>query len=184
MEEGRTGRRQPFLDAPAVDEPTGAGAQDPTLQQGGEFLPWEIRKPLVDRLCAEYGVPDSAPVIEAMIDHESGGRTRAIGDSGHAAGLLQLHDAGLGRGMSLEERFDPEANLRRGIDYHARYLAQYGGDVAAAVTAHNAGGGAVNKAYQRGGDWRDVIHHGNVTVAQIYTLPLLKTARERYGWQG
>lgn len=149
----------------------------------GEYLPWEIRGPLVERLCAEYGVPGSAPIIQAMIDHESGGRVRAVGDGGESLGLLQLHARGLGSGMTDAQRFDPEQNLRRGIDYHARYLRQYG-SIEAAVTAHNSGGAAVNKAYERGGDWRDVPHSAGRTVAQVYTLPVLHTARTRYGYTG
>lgn len=140
-------------------------------------------------LCAEYGCFGSVPVIYAMVDHESGRRIRAVGDSGHALGLLQLHDAGLGRGMTDAQRFDPAQNLRRGIDYHARYLRAFGGDVGAAVTCHNAGQGAVNAAYERGGTWRDVVHHRKadgtiVTVAEIYTQPVINTAITRYGYQG
>lgn len=124
-----------------------------------------------------------------MIDHESGGRIRAVGDSGEAYGLLQLHQRGLGGGMSIAQMFDPESNLRRGIDYHARYLRDYGGSIEAAVTAHNAGGGAVNAEYQRGRDWQTVVHHRKadgtvVYVKDIYTLPVLTTARERYGYAG
>lgn len=160
------------------------GVQDPTIQVTGRALSWDELEPLVVRLCNEYGCPDSYPVIGSMVYHESGGRPDAIGDSGHSVGLLQLHDQGLGRGMSVEERMDPEANLRRGIDYHARYLKAYGGDIGASVTAHNAGGAAVNAAYGAGGSWRDVPHHRRadgsvVTVASLYTDPILRDA-DRY----
>lgn len=134
-------------------------------------------------LCDEFGVPGSVPVIYAMVDHESGRRIRAVGDGGESLGLMQLHARGLGSGMTDAQRFDPYQNLRRGIDYHARYLKAYG-SIEAAITAHNAGGKAVNEAYQRGGDWRDVPHSKNRTVAQVYTLPVLHTARTRYGYQG
>ncbi len=141
-------------------------------------------------LCAEYGCSASIPVIYAMVDHESARNIRAVGDGGESLGLLQLHSAGLGRGLTMEQRFDPETNLRRGIDYHARYLREYGGDVAAAITAHNAGGAAVNEQYQLGRDWTTVIHHKDkktgtlVYVKDIYTNPVLHTARTRYGYAG
>lgn len=177
--------------APApVSGTTGAGGQDPSVVLTGEYLPWEVRGPLVERLCHEYGVPDSVPVIQAMIDHESGGRIRAVGDGGESLGLLQLHARGLGNGMTDAQRFDPEQNLRRGIDYHARYLRQYDGDMAAAITAHNAGGRAVNEQYQLGSDWRTVVHRRDpatgriVYVKDAYTLPVLHTARTRYGYTG
>ena len=38
---------------------------------------------------------------------ESGGNPHAIGDDGHSAGLWQMHDRGLGAGMTLEQRMDP-----------------------------------------------------------------------------
>lgn len=139
-------------------------------------------------LCDEFGCPRSVPVIYAMVDHESGRRIRAVGDGGESLGLLQLHARGLGSGMTDAQRFDPAQNLRRGIDYHARYLRQYG-SVEAAVTAHNSGGAAVNKQYQAGRDWRSVPHHTKadgtvVTVREIYTDPVMKTARTRYGYVG
>lgn len=124
-----------------------------------------------------------------MVDAESGWNPNAVGDSGHAIGLLQLHDAGLGRGMTRDERLDPETNLRRGIDYHMRYRREprWTGtpdEIPASITCHNAGQGAVNAAYDRGGTYRDVVHHRNadgsvVTVAEMYTDKILARA-ERY----
>jgi len=37
---------------------------------------------------------------------------KAEGDSGHSIGLFQLHDEGVGKGMSVEERQDPIINTR------------------------------------------------------------------------
>jgi hypothetical protein len=45
-------------------------------------------------------------VTAALI--ESGGDPGCIGDQGHAAGLWQLHDAGLGSGMTVASRCDPD----------------------------------------------------------------------------
>jgi hypothetical protein len=39
---------------------------------------------------------------------ESGGNTDAIGDGGHSVGLWQMHDQGLGFGMTVAERKDPD----------------------------------------------------------------------------
>jgi hypothetical protein len=37
---------------------------------------------------------------------------KAAGDSGHSIGIFQLHDEGVGEGMSVEERQDPIINTR------------------------------------------------------------------------
>lgn len=140
-------------------------------------------------LCDEFGCPRSVPVIYAMVDHESGRRIRAVGDGGESLGLLQLHARGLGSGMTDAQRFDPAQNLRRGIDYHARYLRAFNGEMGAAIASHNAGQAAVNKEYERGGDWTTVVHHRKadgtaVTVKAIYVDPILNTARTKYGYRG
>lgn len=44
---------------------------------------------------------------------ESGGETTAEGDHGHSCGLWQLHDQGLGVGMSKADRFDPDKSCER-----------------------------------------------------------------------
>lgn len=43
---------------------------------------------------------------------ESGFNPNAVGDSGRSVGLFQLHEAGVGSGMSVEARRDPHTNAR------------------------------------------------------------------------
>lgn len=43
---------------------------------------------------------------------ESGFNPNAVGDSGKSVGLFQLHEAGVGSGMSVEARRDPHTNAR------------------------------------------------------------------------
>lgn len=113
-----------------------------------------------------------------MVSKESGWRYDAVGDNGHSIGLTQLHDQGMGSGLTVEQREDPEINLRTAISAHVRYIQRYG-SVEAALVSHNAGGGAVAVA----GDWRKVVHHrkpdGSVVyVADIYVYPILAKAKE------
>jgi hypothetical protein len=44
---------------------------------------------------------------------ESGGNTEAVGDNGHSIGLWQMHDQGLGAGMTREQRHDPDSACQR-----------------------------------------------------------------------
>jgi len=73
---------------------------------------------LVRRHGAEPEV-DRIMVAAALV--ESGGNTRAIGDDGHSAGLWQMHDRGLGRGMTIEERCDPDVACARMLPEFQRW---------------------------------------------------------------
>lgn len=160
---------------PVADASATPGTQDPTLDlSGGGSLTKAQVIDLIDRLVPTKYDTDPA-VIKSQVQHESGFRSNAIGDSGHSVGLLQLHDQGMGHGMTLEERLDPETNLRKALEQHVKNRDEFG-SIEAALTAHNAGYGAVRRAYNAGGDWRDVIHHGGVTVADLYTLPIMRDA--------
>lgn len=69
----------------------------------------EKRRPLVEK----YFKPEDVEKALRVIQGESGGNEKASGDGGHSIGLFQLNDAGgLGTGMSVEERQDPETNIK------------------------------------------------------------------------
>jgi hypothetical protein len=131
-------------------------------------LPADIVAVLL-RLCEQYGVDPY--VIAGMVWRESAWNPLAVGDYGHSVGLLQLHDAGLGAGMSVAQRQDIETNLRIGVRAFRANRDEFG-TVEAAVAAHNAGGPALRLA---GGDWRKV--YGG-SVARNYVEPVLAKADE------
>ncbi|GIW09054.1 MAG: hypothetical protein KatS3mg061_0111 [Dehalococcoidia bacterium] len=137
-------------------------------QKEQPMIPEEIRH-LISRLAERYGVDPS--IIAAMCWWESSFRPDAIGDEGHSVGLLQLHDQGLGAGMSVEERKDPARNLEVGIRAHRAYRDEFG-SVEAAIAAHNAGGPALR---QVGGDWQRL---ANGRIAETYVQPILAKAEE------
>lgn len=60
---------------------------------------------LAHRHGAQSGVAHCV-VAGALV--ESGGNTDAVGDNGHSVGLWQMHDQGLGSGLSYEQRSDPD----------------------------------------------------------------------------
>jgi hypothetical protein len=136
--------------------------------QEEQVIPEEIRERIA-RLCAAHSVDPC--VIAAMCWIESGFRPDAVGDGGHSVGLLQLHDEGLGFGMSVEERKDPERNLEVGIRAHRAYRDEFG-SVEAAIAAHNAGGPALRRV---NGDWQ-ALHAGR--VAERYVRPVLAKAAD------
>ena len=55
---------------------------------------------------AETGVP--LDIFLSLIQAESGGNQYAVGDGGASVGLFQLHERGVGYGLTVEERYDPQ----------------------------------------------------------------------------
>lgn len=52
---------------------------------------------------------DLDDIMVAAALTESGGNTEAVGDDGRSIGLWQMHDMGLGAGLSREQRADPDS---------------------------------------------------------------------------
>ena len=96
---------------------------------------------LVRREAAAAGVDPS--LVAAVARTESGLAPRATSPAG-AAGLMQLMPA-TAQALGVADPYDPVANVRGGAIYLKELLARFGGDVALAVAAYNAGPGAVER---------------------------------------
>jgi soluble lytic murein transglycosylase-like protein len=96
---------------------------------------------LVERLAPQYEIePELALAIIAV---ESGFNRSAV-SARDARGLMQLIPSTAARFCVLDA-FDSEQNLRGGLAYLRWLLARYGGDVALASAAYNAGERAVDQ---------------------------------------
>lgn len=119
---------------------------------------------MLNRIGQKYNVPPL--FLKAVMLSESGGRSDAVGDSGHSVGLFQLHDQGYGAGMG-DTRFDPETNADRG----ARGLAEawHAGEKAG-FSGENAVRAAYNYSFNPGGGWAyqgdSVVKHYNQLLAE------------------
>nr|WP_282571907.1 transglycosylase SLT domain-containing protein [Roseomonas acroporae] len=89
---------------------------------------------LVEQLALERGL--SPFLVKAVIAVESAWRPDAVSRAG-AQGLMQLMPA-TARHHGVADPFDPEQNLRGGMDHLALLLRQFG-DPALALAAYNAG---------------------------------------------
>jgi hypothetical protein len=105
------------------------------------------------------GDPGFERIVLATIAAESGGDPRAVGDRGASVGLFQLHERGLGSGLSRAQRTDPDTNASRAVPQLAEAYRRTGGDPARTyIRAINPGAkpdgpevGRVMDAYGRGG---------------------------------
>lgn len=84
--------------------------------------------------------PDLVMAVAAV---ESGFRPEAVSPKG-ALGLMQLMP-GTAASLGVGNAFDPAQNLDGGARYLGQLLTLYGGDLARALAAYNAGEGAVHR---------------------------------------
>jgi hypothetical protein len=98
----------------------------------------------IDEAAAATGLPPE--LIVAVIYHESGGNPRAVSRAG-ARGLMQLMPR-TARGLGVSDPFDPRQNIMGGARYLRMQLDRFGGNLALALAAYNAGPANVYK-YKR-----------------------------------
>ncbi|MCY0908622.1 MAG: lytic transglycosylase [Sulfobacillus thermosulfidooxidans] len=102
--------------------------------------------PLVTPIAQQENLPPA--LVIAVITEESGGNANAVSSAG-AIGLMQLEPGTAAvLGISPSELYNPEENLLAGCLYLREMLNMFGGNLSVALSAYNAGPGAV----QAGGD--------------------------------
>ena len=98
----------------------------------------------IDDAAQVTGLPPE--LIVAVMYHESGGNPKAVSRAG-ARGLMQLMPR-TARGLGVSDPFDPRQNILGGARYLRAQLDRFGGNLALALAAYNAGPGNVYK-YKR-----------------------------------
>lgn len=99
-----------------------------------------------------FASDDFAVYVQAIIDVESEGNSRAVSRSG-AIGLMQVMPAtGRGEcGLTRSQLFDPRLNVRCGSAYFQRLLLRYG-SARRAVACYHAGPSTCDYWMRRGFD--------------------------------
>jgi soluble lytic murein transglycosylase-like protein len=112
----------------------------PAPARSAETHPALTPQELVDRAANKAGLPPE--LVHSVAKAESGYQVDAVSRKG-AIGLMQLMP-GTAAELNADPR-NPQQNADAGAKYLADLLVKYGGDVAKAVAAYNAGPGAVDK---------------------------------------
>ncbi len=114
-------------------------------------------------------------LVHAVVRAESGYDPKAVSPKG-AAGLMQLMPE-TARRYGVTDRFDPAANLDGGVRYLRDLLGVFGGDVALALAAYNAGEQSVLRAGGRVPDYRETATY--VRRVRLYYRGLVESSRSR-----
>ena len=89
-----------------------------------------------------HGVP--AELLKAVCVAESHMNPKAVSKAG-ARGLMQLMPA-TAESLQVTDPYDPSQNITAGTQYLKQMLERYGGDIAKALAAYNAGPARVDAA--------------------------------------
>jgi hypothetical protein len=97
----------------------------------------------IEALAAEKGINPN--IIHAIINRESQYDENATGEVGEW-GLMQIKpDTAKDLGLTPENAYDPEANVRAGTTYFLQLYDKYDGDLRKALAAYNWGQGNVDR---------------------------------------
>jgi hypothetical protein len=96
---------------------------------------------LVEACCRRYGVDPN--LVYGVIQAESGFNAGAVSPKG-ARGLMQLMPATAAE-MGIHNLFDPAENIAGGVQYLARMMELFNGDLDRVLAAYNAGPEAVRR---------------------------------------
>jgi soluble lytic murein transglycosylase-like protein len=116
-----------------ASSPTTPVPQSTTDPQSGAY------EPLIAQAAARYGLDPA--ILHGLIQQESGFDPAARSSSG-ALGLTQLMP-GTAASLGVAEPLDPAQSIDGGAHYLSEQLQRFGGNIADALAAYNAGPGAV-----------------------------------------
>lgn len=110
---------------------------------------------LIEKYSALYNV--DANLVKAVIQTESNFQPNVTSSAG-AKGLMQIMDC-ISEEYNVTDPYDPEQNIRAGVNLLSDLLKRYNGDVGMALMAYNAGPGTMQS-------------RGVKSIDDIYKMPM------------
>ncbi len=141
QKEHAVGQDAEFFALPWPEPPRLPAAMGASLS-GCERLPNGELEALVEHSARESALEPA--LLRAVMRRESGFYPCAVSRAG-AMGLMQLMPA-TAAAMGVRDPFDPAENLRGGSRFLRQMLERYGGNLALALGAYNAGPGRVDRS--------------------------------------
>jgi len=138
----------PQVAAPApASTPAPAASQAPAPPGAGPEMPCDLIEdsavaPIIEAAAKAQSL--QAKLLRAVIEQESRYRPCAVSPKG-AKGLMQLMPDTADQ-FGVKDAFDPAQNIEAGARYLKQLLDRYGGDLAQALGAYNAGPATVDQA--------------------------------------
>ncbi|WP_422661406.1 lytic transglycosylase domain-containing protein [Paenibacillus sp. EC2-1] len=156
-------------------EPVSVSSAEPVKEREGVSSVKSAYEGLITAAGEKYGVPTS--LIKAVIDTESSFNSNAVSSAG-AKGLMQLMD-GTARGLGVSNSFDPVQNIEGGTKYLSYQLQKFGGEIAMALAAYNAGPSRVTRLGVSNDEELMAQSHLLPAETQAYIRKVMN-AREKY----
>jgi soluble lytic murein transglycosylase-like protein len=128
--------------APMVASSASAPAPGPPPPADCPPVTAAAMKPIIDREATKQKV--DAGLVRAVVEAESAYSPCAVSPVG-AMGLMQLMPA-TAESLQVTDPYDPNQNITAGTQYLKQMLERYGGDIAKALAAYNAGPARVDAA--------------------------------------
>ena len=132
----------PITRLPVEDPPALPTSSVPTKAIACLHMPLNGIEPVISLAASNAGI--SSDLVRAVIQQESSFNPCAISPKG-AMGLMQLMPD-TARQFGVSNPFDPGQNIAAGANLLRQLLDRYGGDLALALSAYNAGPTAVDRA--------------------------------------
>ncbi len=132
----------PFGGAPATLVASSAAPPGPPPPADCPPVTAAAMKPIIDREASKNKV--DAGLVRAVVEAESAYSPCAVSAVG-AMGLMQLMPA-TAESLQVTDPYDPSQNITAGTQYLKQMLERYGGDIAKALAAYNAGPARVDAA--------------------------------------
>jgi soluble lytic murein transglycosylase-like protein len=139
---GNAGPNTTFASLASTTPTTATAAATGTAATGASSLP--AGTPYAAEITAAATANGVDPALLAGLVKQESGFNPNAGSGAGARGLTQLMP-GTASGLGVKNILDPVENLNGGAKYLKQQLDAFGGDVAKALAAYNAGPGAVQR---------------------------------------